>query len=107
MSKSKLGSLNPMYGKEKSKEFIEHMNKDKKGNNNPMFGKIKSETTLSKLRKKIYVYDSNKNFVKCYESISFTVKDLHISNQTIKKYVDTNKPCPFGDKDRYFYSKLQ
>jgi hypothetical protein len=43
MSKSKLGSLNPMFNKQKSKEFTEHMYKDRKGSNNPMFGKPKSE----------------------------------------------------------------
>lgn len=32
-----------MFNKEKSKEFIAHMNKDRKGFNNPMFGKVKSE----------------------------------------------------------------
>jgi len=52
MSKSKLGSLNPMFNKRKSKEFTEHMYKDRKGSNNPMFGKPKSEETLTKIRKK-------------------------------------------------------
>lgn len=42
-----MDSLNPMFNKEKSKEFIEHMYKDKRGSNNPMFGKPKSEETLS------------------------------------------------------------
>lgn len=60
MSKQKVGSLNPMFNKEKSKKFIEHMYKDKRGSNNPMFGKPKSEETLSKMRKKVYLYDSNK-----------------------------------------------
>lgn len=46
MSKSKAGALNPMFKKEKSKEFIAHMNKDRSGYNNPMFGKKKSEETL-------------------------------------------------------------
>jgi hypothetical protein len=33
---SKIGELNPMFGKEKSLEFIEQMYKDKSGSNNPM-----------------------------------------------------------------------
>jgi hypothetical protein len=33
---SKIGELNPMFGKEKSPEFIEQMYKDKSGSNNPM-----------------------------------------------------------------------
>lgn len=43
MSKFKKGTLNPMFKKEKSKEFIEQMYRDKKGPNNPMYGKKKSE----------------------------------------------------------------
>ena len=103
MSKSKVGALNPMFNKEKSKEFIAHMYKDKTGENNPMFGKVKSEETLAKIRKKIYVYDSNKQFIKCYDSIGLAVKDLQIAFETIKKYLDTDRTY----KDKYFYSELQ
>jgi group I intron endonuclease len=103
MSKSKKGELNPMFNKEKSKEFIEHMNKDRKGINNPMFGKSKSEDTLAKLRKKVYIYDNNKEFIKSYDSVGKAVKELHISSETIKKYLNTNKLY----KDKYFYSELQ
>lgn len=39
MSESRTGALNPMYNKEKSKEFIENMNKSIKGENNPMYNK--------------------------------------------------------------------
>lgn len=47
MSRAKVGDLNPMFNKMKSKEFLAHMNKDRKGSNNPMYGKPKSESTLS------------------------------------------------------------
>lgn len=103
MSQSKMGKLNPMFNKEKSKEFIEQMYRDKRGANNPMFGKAKSEETLAKLRKKVYVYDYNKQFIKCYDSIGFAVKDLCIAAETIKKYLNTDKKY----KDKYFYSSLQ
>lgn len=103
MSESKLGTLNPMFNKEKSKEFIEHMYKDKRGSNNPMFGKSKSEETLAKMRKKVYVYDSNKEFIIIYDSIKFAVEDLHVAAKTIKKYLDTDKMY----KNKYFYSKLK
>ena len=103
MIKSKLGVLNPMFKKEKSKEFIEQMYKDKTGSNNPMFGKPKSEETLAKMRKKVYVYDSNKEFIRCYAGVILAVKDLHIAAGTIKKYLDTDKLF----KDKYFYSELQ
>lgn len=75
MRKSKLGVLNPMFKKEKSKEFIEQMYKDKTGSNNPMFGKPKSEETLAKMRKKVYVYDSKKEFIRCY---AFTFFYIHM-----------------------------
>ena len=103
MSKPKIGALNPMFNKEKSKEFIAHMNKDRMGSNNPMFGKTKSEETLAKLRKKVYIYDSSRQYIKCYYSVGSAVKDLRIAAETIKKYLDTDKLY----KDKYFYSKLQ
>lgn len=103
MSKSKLGVLNPMFNEQKSKEFIAHMNKDRRGFNNPMFGKRKSEETLAKLRKEVYVYDSNRQFIKCYYSVGSAVKDLSIAAETIKKYVNTDKLY----KDKYFYSEMQ
>jgi group I intron endonuclease len=103
MRKSKIGKLNPMFNKDKSKEFLLYMNKDKKGSNNPMFGKAKSEETLAKLRKKIYIYDDSKQFIKYYDSIKSAVKDLHIAAETIKKYLNTNKLY----KNKYFYSELQ
>lgn len=101
MSALKKGSNNPMFGKEKSKEFIENMLKDKKGINNPMFGKIKSEETLAKIRKTVYVYNSDKTLINFYESVGLAVKDLHISSETIKKYKDTGKTY----KNLYFYSQ--
>lgn len=103
MSKAKLGDLNPMFNKEKSKEFITHMTKDKSGSNNPMFGKTKSEETLAKLRKKVYVYNSSREFIKCYDSVGSAVKDLRIAAETIKKFLDSDKLY----KDKYFYSDLQ
>lgn len=103
MKKSKVGGLNPMFNKEKSNEFIAQMNKDRRGSNNPMFGKIKSEETLAKLRKKVYVYDNNKQFIKCYVGVVSAVKDLSIAAETIKKYINTDKLY----KNKYFYSEMQ
>ena len=67
------------------------MYKDRKGSNNPMFGKSKSEDTLAKIRKKVYIYDKNKEFIKLYDSVGEAVKELHVSSETIKKYLNTNK----------------
>jgi group I intron endonuclease len=92
-----------MFNKEKSKEFTAYMNKDRRGSNNPMFGKYKSEETLAKLRKKVYIYGSSRQFIKCYDSVGFAIKDLRITSHTIKKYLDTDKLY----KDKYFYSELQ
>lgn len=101
MSRAKVGDLNPMFNKTKSKEFLAHMNKDGSGSNNPMYGKPKSEATLAKLRKKVYLYDSSRQFIKCYDSVGSAVKDLHIAAETIKKYLDTDKLY----KDKFFYSE--
>ena len=79
------------------------MYKYRKGYNNPMFGKPKSEVTLAKMRKKVYIYDSNREFIMCYDSIKFAVKYLHIAAETISKYLDTDKLY----KNKCFYSKLQ
>jgi hypothetical protein len=72
MSKSKSGSLNPMFNKPKSKEFIEQMFRDKTGAN---VWVTKSPETLAKLSKKVYVYDSNtKELVYCYDSYKSAVR---------------------------------
>ena len=47
-----------MYGRIKSKEFMEMQTRDKSGSNNPLFGKTKSVATLTKITKLIYVYNS-------------------------------------------------
>jgi group I intron endonuclease len=92
MRKSKLGELNPMFGKEKSPQFIEQMYKDKSGVNNPMFGKTHSAETLKKLRNNVYVYNSNnKQLEKVYEGIVIASKDLKISYETLKKYCKSNE----------------
>ena len=92
MRKTKLGELNPMFNKEKSQKFIEQMYKDKSGINNPMYGKNHSIDTLEKLRKKVYVYNSNtKELEKVYKGIVVASKDLKISYETLKKYCESNK----------------
>jgi group I intron endonuclease len=91
MSLSKVGSLNPMFGKEKSDQFVKHMFKDRSGVNNPQYGTKKSADTLDKLRKKVYVYDKNKILIHSYAGIVIASKEIHISSQTINKYIDTEK----------------
>lgn len=57
--KNRSGKLNPKYGREKSKEFIEKQYCNKIDTNNPNFGKIKSLITIGKITKMIYVYNSS------------------------------------------------
>lgn len=78
------------------------MFRDKTGVNNPMYGKPKSPETLAKLSKKVYVYDSNtKELVCSYDSYKSAVKNLGVSYETIKKYLDTDKVY----KNKLYYSK--
>lgn len=93
MRLSKIGELNPMFGKEKSPEFIEQMYKDKSGSNNPMWGKNHSEETLNKMRKNVYVYDTiTKELIKKYDSSVEAKKNLKMGYDTLKKYLNSNKP---------------
>nr|YP_009059696.1 GIY-YIG endonuclease [Parasitella parasitica]AIO05746.1 GIY-YIG endonuclease [Parasitella parasitica] len=85
--------LNPMYGRDKSPEFIEQMHKDKHGSNNPMWGKTHSKDTLNKMRKSVYVYDAlTMELVKEYNSSVTAKKDLKMRYDTLKKYLNFNKP---------------
>jgi group I intron endonuclease len=93
MKLSKIGELNPMYGREKSPEFIEQMHKDKHGSNNPMWGKTHSEDTLNKIRKSVYVYDAlTMELIKEYNSSVTAKEDLKMGYDTLKKYLNSNKP---------------
>lgn len=93
MKLSKIGELNPMYGKDKSPEFVEQIYKDKHGSNNPMWGKTHSEDTLNKMRKGVYVYNtSTMELIKKYESTMSAKKDLNMGYDTLKKYLNSNKP---------------
>lgn len=75
------------------------------GSNNPMFGKPKSAAFLAHQRKpsEIYIYDLNMNLVSRIFGLKAVSKELHISDKTVSKYKDTNKPF----KGYYFFSKLQ
>jgi group I intron endonuclease len=86
----RIGSNNPMFGKKKSAEFIAWQKKDKRGENNPQFGVIKSEETLTKLRKKVYVYDSfTKNLLIEYKGTVECMKKHPIGKGTFAKYIDS------------------
>jgi group I intron endonuclease len=92
-----------MFNKPKSKEFLAYMNRDRTGSKNPMYGKAQSEETLAKFRKKIYIYDSNKLLVECYDGVNLAIKGLKMSSETIMKYRDTGNL--FKRRNIYIYSK--
>lgn len=96
--KNRSGKLNPMYNKEKSKEFIYMQTKDKSGANNPQFGVIKSQETINKISKFVYVYKGDE-FVGQFKTVECK-KHFKIGYDTLKKYKDTNKPY----KNITFYS---
>jgi hypothetical protein len=100
--KQRTGDANPMFNKEKSPEFIAHMNKDRSGVNNPMFGKAKSAETLAKLRKLVWVYDVEKNYklLGVFPTVMCT-KTFHIGYETLNKRLQDGKI----HKGKYFSSR--
>lgn len=64
------------------------------GSNNPMFGKTKSVSFLAHQRKpsEIFIYDLNMNLVSRIFGFKAISKEFHISDKTVSKYKDTNKP---------------
>lgn len=86
------GQLNPMYGRIKSKEFLEIQTKDKSGSNNPLFGKTKSFSTLAKITKLVYVYNSlEMSFIGEFPTVQ-CVKHFKIGKETLTKYIKNNLP---------------
>ncbi len=78
------------------KKNLQSLSLDKKkmlpprGENNPQFGVIKSEETLTKLRKKVYVYDSfTKNLLIEYKGTVECMKKHPIGKGTFAKYIDS------------------
>lgn len=90
------GTLNPMFGKTFSPEFLAMQTRSKKGINNPMYGTIKSSATKAKIQKLIYVYEADTlklidvlPTVKC-------IKQFKLGTDTLTKYL--NNRLPFKGK---------
>jgi len=84
---NRLGSLNPMFGREKSKEFLEMQTKDRSGINNPLYGKIKSASTIAKLTKLVYVYNSeDMSFIGKFSTVNCS-KEFNMGKDTLSKYI--------------------
>lgn len=86
------GKLNAMYGRTKSKEFIEMQNKDKSGCNNPLFGTKKSATTIAKLTKLVYVYNlDDMSLIGEYSTVNCS-KLFKIGKDTLTKNIKSGLP---------------
>lgn len=87
----KSGILNPMFGKEKSKEFYNMQTRNKEGINNPNFGKIKSSKTLAKLIKMVYVYNSSDmKLIGEFSTVNCS-KHFNMGKDTLTKYIENGK----------------
>jgi group I intron endonuclease len=63
------------------------------GELNPFWEKTHSEETLNKMRKNVYVYDAiSKELIKKYDSSVMIKKDLKMGYDTLKKYLNSDKP---------------
>jgi hypothetical protein len=85
-----------MFGKLKSKEFINMQKRNKFGKNNPQFGKIKSLKTIAKLTKLVYVYNQKDMFfIGQYSTVNCS-KEFKMGKDTLTKYI--NNGLPFKGK---------
>ena len=71
-----------MAGRQFSPAFINMQNRSKVGINNPQFGIIKSNTTIAKLTKLVYVYNSvNMFYLGSYSTVQCS-KEFNIGKDT-------------------------
>jgi len=81
-----------MYGREKSKEFLEMQTKDRSGSNNPLYGKVKSTLTIAKLTKLVYVYNNeDMSFIGKFSTINCS-KEFNMGKDTLTKYIKNGLP---------------
>ena len=86
------GPLNPMFGRVKSKEFIEMQNRDRSGSNNPLFGKTKSPSTIVKLTKLVYVYNClDLSLIGEFSTVNCS-KEFKLGKDTLTKYIKSGLP---------------
>lgn len=86
-----------MFGKLKSKEFLNMQKRNKFGFNNPQFGKTKSLETIIKLTKFVFVYNyKDMSFIGQYLTVNWG-KNLKMVKDTLTKYI--NNGLPFKGKN--------
>lgn len=91
-SAKRSGVMNPMYAIGKSPEFIVMQTRDKKGVNNLQYNIVKLPSTIAKLTKLIYVYDSTTySFLGIYPILECS-KQYNMSRDTLQKYLNTGRP---------------
>jgi hypothetical protein len=89
---SRKGDQNPMFSLSKSKEFIEMQLKNKRGKNNPLYGQIKSPSTLAKITKIVYVYNSkDMSLIGEYSTVNCS-KAFKMGKDTLTKYIKNGFP---------------
>ncbi len=89
---SRLGSLNPMSGKQFSPEFLYMQTRNKTGKNNPNYGAKISTTTLAKIIKLVYVYNSfDLNYIGSFPTVVCS-KTFKIGKDTLSKYIKSGLP---------------
>jgi hypothetical protein len=102
MSEAKMGELNPMFGKEKSQEFLAmQKGENKKGVLNPMYGKL-LQSSFAKFVEPtpVYVYNSvNKELLMSFpEGIVVAKKTLKMGYDTLKRLCNSNPKEEFIPK---------
>ena len=93
---NRTGNLNPMSpfggkGRVLSSEFIKMQTRNKTGENNPMFGIEKSPETLAKIKKMVYVYNSETRVLIGKYSTVECSKEFKMGKDTLSKYLKKNK----------------
>jgi hypothetical protein len=91
-SLNRSGQLNPMFGRVKSKEFLKMQNRDKSGSNNLLYGKIKTSSTIAKITKLVYVYNSSDmSFIGELSTVNCS-KIYNMGKDTLTKYIKNGMP---------------
>lgn len=89
---SRSGNLNPMYNRVKSKEFLEMQNRDKSGSNNSFYGRIKTQSTIAKITKLVYVYNSlDMSYIGEFSTVKCS-KHYNMGKDTLTKYIKSGLP---------------
>jgi hypothetical protein len=81
-----------MYGRVKSKEFLDMQNRNKSGDNNPLYGIKKTPSTLAKITKLVYVYNfSDMSFIGEFSTV-YCSKHYKMGKDTLTKYLKNGLP---------------